>query len=342
MKSRSDTDQPATLEDLVEGELVALSWRNAVTLTILGPLILVAVYFAIEGRVSMLGLWIWLSAMAVFMTGRAIMLTAWIIRKPQGKQRLRWSRYYFVTMLFATGFWGSVGPVFLYQLEPLWQAFIYSLVLGLSGGSVAAFSTHRLALIVITGIILLPIAVTSFLLGGETWPILGSLVIIYYFYLLRAGLEHHKIHVEALRLRFERSEMVDRLSAARDAAEQANEAKSLFLANMSHELRTPLNAIMGFSEMIELGILGKEKGARQTEYAKLIHGSGAHLLDLINDLLDVSKAEAGKLDLHEEELDLGELVDNCLQLLAPAADKAKVHLEGPASKQTFKLNADDR
>jgi signal transduction histidine kinase len=66
------------------------------------------------------------------------------------------------------------------------------------------------------------------------------------------------------------------------------------------------------------------------------------LLDLINDLLDVSKAEAGKLELHEEELDLGELVDTCLRLLAPAADKAKVHLEDPASKQTFKLNADDR
>jgi hypothetical protein len=89
-QDRLSDDQRAALAELVKGELIALSWRNATTMTVLGPLVLIAVYFGIEGRVSPQSLWIWLSVHGVLMLGRLVMVSAWAIRKPQGRQRLRW------------------------------------------------------------------------------------------------------------------------------------------------------------------------------------------------------------------------------------------------------------
>jgi len=116
------------------------------------------------------------------------------------------------------------------------------------------------------------------------------------------------------------------LHEAKTAAEAANLAKSQFLANMSHELRTPLNAIIGFSEMLERGLAGPLQ-PRQVEYAGLIHQSGEHLHDVINDILDLAKVDAGKLELHEEEgVDARQVVDDCVALLKVRADAADVQL----------------
>jgi signal transduction histidine kinase len=99
----------------------------------------------------------------------------------------------------------------------------------------------------------------------------------------------------------------DALTAARDAAVSADQTKTLFFANVSHELRTPLNAIIGFSEL-----LTQDKfAAKRREYADLIHSSGQHLLGLVNDLLDLARIEAGKFELHGENVSLDELVAEC-------------------------------
>ena len=99
---------------------------------------------------------------------------------------------------------------------------------------------------------------------------------------------------------------------AKDEAVMASRAKSSFLAHMSHELRTPLNAIIGFSEVIAREVLGPIDNAQYHEYASDIHSSGEHLLSLINDLLDLSKIEAGKLELFEEPVDLPALLQRCI------------------------------
>jgi len=104
------------------------------------------------------------------------------------------------------------------------------------------------------------------------------------------------------------------LTTALDQAQDANSAKSSFLALMSHELRTPLNAILGFSEVIAAEVFGPGV-PRYRDYAKDIHGAGQHLLALINDILDLSKAEAGKLDLHPEACNLGEVIKECARLM---------------------------
>jgi len=131
------------------------------------------------------------------------------------------------------------------------------------------------------------------------------------------------------------------LEAARANAEALNIGKSRFLANMSHELRTPLNAIMGFSDIMRERIFGPLP-VKYAEYAELIHDAGAHLLDLINDVLDMSKIEASKYELDLEYLDTREPVSAALRLMRLQADDAGVQLRGLLPSEPLEGQADRR
>ena len=116
------------------------------------------------------------------------------------------------------------------------------------------------------------------------------------------------------------------LIRAQEEAVQANAAKSEFLANMSHELRTPLNAIIGFSEVMMNQLLGKIGTPRYLEYSKNIHDSGRHLLDLISDILDLSRVEAGRMELWRRPVNMQQATEACRQLVLPAAKEGGVEL----------------
>ena len=124
----------------------------------------------------------------------------------------------------------------------------------------------------------------------------------------------------------------ERLIAAKEVAEAANRSKSVFLANMSHELRTPLNAIIGFSGMINARMFGPLSD-KYVEYANIIGASGRHLLAIINDILDTAKADANKLSLVEQKVDLAEVVGLGSQIVQDIARQARIdfasEIEGP-------------
>jgi signal transduction histidine kinase len=132
------------------------------------------------------------------------------------------------------------------------------------------------------------------------------------------------------------------LRRAKEEAEAANRGKSSFLAAMSHELRTPLNAIIGFSEMMMQQVLGPLHNEQYRTYVTDIHESGTHLLQIINDILDLSKAEAGKLELFEEVFDLHDTIQAVLQLVRSGIAEGGLYetMELPADLP--RLRADER
>jgi len=119
---------------------------------------------------------------------------------------------------------------------------------------------------------------------------------------------------ELVKLQQERQAAYDALRLAKEEAEAASRAKSGFLATVSHELRTPLNAIIGFSEMMLREVLGALGNEQYRNYVGDIHASGTHLLQIINDILDLSKAESGKLELYEDVFDLRDMIRAVAQL----------------------------
>ena len=132
-----------------------------------------------------------------------------------------------------------------------------------------------------------------------------------------------------------------RLIEAKAAAEALNSGKSRFLANMSHELRTPLNTIMGFSDIMRSRLFGPLP-TKYGEYAELIHESGQHLLDLINDLLDMSKIEAERFQLQVEMIDAREPVSAALRLMRVQADDAGLSLRATLPPDPIDIGADPR
>jgi two-component system cell cycle sensor histidine kinase PleC len=129
---------------------------------------------------------------------------------------------------------------------------------------------------------------------------------------------------------------------ARRHAEQANIAKSRFLATMSHELRTPLNAIIGFSEVLQSELLGPHQVPQYKEYAGDIHRSGQHLLTLINELLDLSRIEAGKYDLNEEAVVLVDIAEDCRRMVEMRAKAKSIELTVSYGANLPKLWGDER
>jgi two-component system cell cycle sensor histidine kinase PleC len=154
--------------------------------------------------------------------------------------------------------------------------------------------------------------------------VLAVVLVVWLVYIVSMGLSIRRNVIEMLKNRFANETMATELKQARDEAqykrreaEQANRSKTAFLANMSHELRTPLNAILGFSELIANKALGQEVPQRYRDYAQDINESGAHLLSLINDLLDVAKIEAGKMEIDPHWLDVSDQAETARRLIMP-------------------------
>jgi signal transduction histidine kinase len=131
------------------------------------------------------------------------------------------------------------------------------------------------------------------------------------------------------------------VALARDEALAANQRKSAFLASMSHELRTPLNAIIGFSEVMEARLFG-ELSEKQHEYVRDIHDSGQHLLSLINDIIDLSKVETGRVELSPSRFDLPAAVGNAVTLMKERATRSGIRLVQKLDPTIGSITADER
>jgi two-component system cell cycle sensor histidine kinase PleC len=137
------------------------------------------------------------------------------------------------------------------------------------------------------------------------------------------------------------AELAEKYAEEKTRAEEANQAKSKFLANMSHELRTPLNAIIGFSEIMQSGMFGPLGADKYVEYCGDIHGSGQYLLDVINDILDMSKIEAGRMRLDFEDIELDHLLADAVRVVSARALDKKLAVNAKIDPE-LRLHADRR
>ncbi len=137
------------------------------------------------------------------------------------------------------------------------------------------------------------------------------------------------------------AEMAEKYAAETQRAEAANQTKSEFLANISHELRTPLNAIIGFSEIMNEGMFGPLGSAKYEEYAHDIYESGSYLLGMINDVLDMSKIEAGRFELNYETFNLNEMIEETMRIVSHQSQERNLNIEDSVSSK-LNLEADRR
>jgi two-component system cell cycle sensor histidine kinase PleC len=214
-----------------------------------------------------------------------------------------------------------------------------------------AVATHALpsATLMSTLPVTLTVSGNLIALGGTLNYTLGAVAIcgeVFFVYLAR---QMHGTELETISHQAEKDALIGQLEEARQMsdearrhAEQANIAKSQFLATMSHELRTPLNAIIGFSEVLKSELLGPHQVPQYKEYAGDIHSSGQHLLNLINELLDLSRIEAGKYELNEEVVSLVDIAEDCRRMMELRAKAKGIELVYNVGNNLPRLWGDER
>jgi len=280
----------------------------------------------------------WLVAWAAALSGWTTLrfgIAKVYMRSPRGvSQTRRW------TLAFSLGsgigglLWGA-SVAFFAGFEPAEaQPALMFVIGGLSTAALTGYSNNLTALAAFACPALLPYGWTLIWLGGSFDPWTAGFFAFWMVLLWVMAKALHAGFSESVALQLRNS------SLARRLADALNLAKTRFLGNMSHELRTPLNAIIGYAEMMAQGVLGPLGNERYAAYAEDIHGSGRHLLGIVQQILDMSELEAGEATLDEEEVDLAALVAEQTEAVRAATEAKGVRCTAEVEPRLPALRAD--
>lgn len=260
-----------------------------------------------------------------------------------------WRRKFVLAEMINGSMWGLLVVMLLQVQEPDARTFVLFILL-----LVAAMCTMMSATVpraVYSGLLPITLAIVIFMQVTADYHAipLTIMAIVAQIYFIVLAKRMYQSTVASLALRMEKDSLIAELEQAkansdeaRRRAEEANLAKSRFLATMSHELRTPLNAILGFSEVMKGELFGEHSVPAYKNYSSDIHSSGQHLLALINEILDLSRVEAGRYELQEEPVSLTEVTEDCVRLLGMRAKSRSITIQSNLEKALPRIWADER
>ncbi len=331
-------------------ELLLMFARNELTASLSIPLfaVILAVSTSFWAPLTHIAIWIG----AVFITKSIILM---LCRKLKNMQRKevnvkQWRLRLIIAELFYGFAWAGIAILSASTTDLAAHIFIFASFIAVI--SIRMMFASTVMPLVIAGTVPMTIAIVLhylLLFHSPFYMALATMAVGIHVYLmfLMTGL-NSTVHT-MLKYRSDKDILIGHLEEAkafsddaRKRAEEANLAKSRFLATMSHELRTPLNAILGFSEVMKSEVFGPHSNPTYKEYAVDIHNSGNHLLNLINEILDLSRIEAERYELHESTCKLIEIVDDCKHLVTMRAQSKDIELELIEESQLNSIWADER
>jgi two-component system, cell cycle sensor histidine kinase PleC len=312
-------------------EFLELFLRGQIKLAPLLPIVtsFIAAVSLLWAPVSQVALWVFFACAAH--TLQLTLSHSFLVRAPERYKQREWIGVFAASEALQAAAWALA----LTQLWPAGdlrgQGFLVAAMMTLIVMRFLVVSNYMPVLVAGTGVIAVALGFRCYTDGSTTMVSIAALVLLLEAFFLYIARHMQQTTRDMIIFRQQKDKLIHELEVARDKADDdrksavaANRAKSVFLANMSHELRTPLNAILGFSEILDREMFGPIGNKNYKEYAGDIHHSGAHLLSLINDILDLSRIEAGRRELREEPVHLIECAEEAFKLTSMrAAEKAQ-------------------
>jgi signal transduction histidine kinase len=251
----------------------------------------------------------WAACVSAVMTARVFLVYRFRRIADDDAKVIRWRLPLALLIAVSGALWGLFGLGFYLVEDAEIRGFVMLIFASMLAAGTVLYAVYLPAQRMHVLACALPIALASLWHGTSTSILLGGLVLFYIGVTLRSAAMFNRLMAQAIRLQLENSALVSGLKAAKEGAERANNSKSQFLANMSHELRTPLNAVIGYSEMLVEDSVAEGGSDERITDLKRIHAAGRHLLALVNDVLDLSKIEAGRMEMVAAPIDLRAFLD---------------------------------
>ncbi len=332
-----------------EHELLYLFAQNSIKASIILPVIASIVALASLAWTPMHHVSIWLGALFVISL-ILILLCHRLIKLPRKEIKGHVWRTKIMTAEFLHGLsWGAVALFGLSSGDHRAHMFVF-VTLSIVTSLRMMLANAALSIVYVGTLpVILALFARFWYLNTPFYWAMASMAVGTYIFFIYLMSHLHANTLTTLMLRTEKDSLIAELEQShsvseegRRRAEAANLAKSRFLATMSHELRTPLNAIIGFSEMMKDEMMGPHQVTAYKGYSNDIHTSGQHLLNLINEILDITRIEAGKYDLNEEAIQLSQVLEDCCHLVKMRADAKSLTIVQNYQAGLERLWADER